>query len=284
MEGTAVVEIIYPPHPFICMVTFDTISHKNRVIWNKTSTSLISQVNVYKETFQNEIYEKIAEVPYINPGIYLDTNSFPLVRSYKYRISFVDTNNHQTDKSPYHKTIHLNIDAGIYGFNLIWNYYEGFEFLTYNIYRKIGTEPFVKIASVASNINSYTDFYVTSGVVTYYIEVVRPEPCHPELKSGDYSTIVSNIAAAAPLGIEENKKSGVIIYPNPALDKVFVVLNPNPGKFSTLELFRPNGQMIYTKKTSEARSELDLSMLTPGVYFIRISTENSIVVKKVIKE
>ena len=175
------------------------------VIWNKTDNGFISQVNIYKETSQNEVYEKIAEVPYVNPGIYLDTNSFPLVRSFKYRISFVDTNNHETEKSPHHKTIHLNIDAGIYGFNLIWNYYEGFEFLTYNIYRKIGAEPYVKIASVASNVNSYTDFYITSGVVIYYIEVVRPEPCHPELKSGGFSTIVSNIAAAAPWELKKTR-------------------------------------------------------------------------------
>jgi hypothetical protein len=284
MEGTAVVEVINPPHPFICMVTFDTLALKNKVIWNKTETTLISQVNIYKETYQNEIYEKIAEVPYANPGIYLDTNSFPLVRSYKYRISFVDTNNHQSDKSPYHKTIHLNIDAGIYGFNLIWNHYAGFEFLTYNIYRKIGTDPYVKIASVASNIDSYTDFYVTSGVVTYYIEVVRPEPCHPEFKSGDYSTIVSNIAAAAPLGIEQNQQTGVIVYPNPAKDKVFIVMDSRVIKSFRIELFQPNGQILFSKESMESRSEIDLSSLSSGVYFIRISTENSITVKKIIKE
>jgi hypothetical protein len=284
MEGTAVVEVINPPHPIICMVTFDTLTQKNKVIWNKTETTLISQVNIYKETYQNEIYEKIVEVPYSSPGIYLDTNSFPLVKSDKYRISFVDTNNHQSDKSPYHKTIHLNIDAGIYGFNLIWNYYEGFEFLTYNIYRKIGTESYAKIASVASNVNSFTDFYVTSGLVTYYIEVVRPEPCHPEMRSGDYSTIVSNVATAAPLGIEETQNSGVIIYPNPVKDKVFIVMDSRPGKSSHIELFQPNGQMLLSKESMESRSEVDLSPFNPGVYFIRISSGNSVVVRKIVKE
>lgn len=284
MEGTAIVTIINPPHPYICMVTFDTISQKNMVIWNKTETLLISHVNIYEETSQNEVYEKIAEVPYVNPGIYLDTNSYPLIRSFKYRISFVDTTNHESEKSPFHKTIHLNIGSGIYGFNLIWNYYEGFEFLTYNIYRKIGTEPYVKIASVASNVNSYTDFYVTSGVVTYYIEVVRPEPCHPNLKSSDFSTVVSNVAAAVPLGIEENQKSGVIIYPNPAKDKMFVLMDSRQVKSYRIELFQPNGQVLFSKESMENRSEIDLSTLNSGVYFVRISSENSTLVKKLIKE
>lgn len=284
MEGTAVVEIVNPPHPILCMVTFDTISQKNMVIWNKTETLLISHVNIYEETSQNEVYEKIAEVPYVNPGIYLDTNSYPLIRSFKYRISFVDTINHESEKTPFHKTIHLNIGAGIYGFNLIWNYYEGFEFLTYNIYRKIGAVPYVKIASVASNVNSYTDFYVTSGVVTYYIEVVRPEPCHPNLKSVDFSMVISNIAAAVPLGIEENQKSGVIIYPNPAKDKMFVLMDSRQVKSYRIELFQPNGQVLFSKESMETRSEIDLSTLNSGVYFVRISSENSTLVKKLIKE
>jgi hypothetical protein len=282
MEGDVLVTIIYPPQPHICMVTYDTVTQKNIVIWNKTETSLISQVNIYKETFQNEVYEKIAEVPYVNPGIYLDTNSFPLIRSFKYKISFVDTNNHETEKSPYHKTIHLNINAGIYGFNLIWNHYEGFEFLSYHIYRKLGNDPYELIAGIASNIDSYTDFYVQSGLVTYYIEVVRPEPCNP-LKSEGFNSVVSNVATAAPLGIEDDQKSGAIVYPNPAHDKAYVVLNSKTGKFNTLELFRPNGQLVYTTKSSDVRSDLDLSMLTSGVYFLRISSENSTVVKKIIK-
>lgn len=283
MEGQAVVEVINPPHPFICMVTFDTLHQKNKIIWNTPETNLISQVNIYKETYQNEIYEKIAEVPY-SPGIYLDVNSFPLVHSSKYRISFVDTNDHESDRSPYHKTIHLNIDAGIYGFNLIWNYYEGFEFLTYNIYRKIGTEPYVKIASVASNVNSYTDFYVTSGLVTYYIEVVRPEPCHPEFKAGDYSATVSNIATAAPLGLEGNRETGVVVYPNPARDKVFVAMEPGLAGSCRIELFRPNGQSLLVREASGPRTEIGLNDLDPGVYFIRISSEKSTVVKKIIKD
>jgi hypothetical protein len=283
MEGTAVVTIIYPPQPHICMVTFDTINQKNMIIWNKTETSLVSHVNIYKETFQNEVYEKIAEVPYVNPGIYHDTNSFPLIRSFKYRISFVDTADNETEKSPYHKTIHLNINAGIYGFNLIWNHYEGFEFLSYHIYRKLGDGPYELIAGVASNIDSYTDFYVQSGLVTYYIEVVRPEPCNP-LKSEGFSSVVSNVATAAPLGIEDNQKSGVIVYPNPAKDKVFIVRDSGQGKSSRIELFQPNGQLISSIESMEARSEIDLSTLCSGVYFIRISSENSTLVKKIIRE
>jgi hypothetical protein len=284
MEGTAVVTILYPPHQNICMVTFDTAAQKNKVIWNKIEGEHLSHFNIYKETFQNEHYEKIAEVPYTNLSVYVDENSQPLVKSDKYRISVTDSANHESDKSPYHKTIHLNINAGIYGFNLIWNHYEGFEYLSYHIYRKLGEGPYELIAGVASNVDSYTDFYLQPGLVTYYIEVVRPEPCTPSLKSQEYNSVVSNIATAAPLGIEDNRNTGIIVYPVPAHDKVFVVMSPDAGRSARIELFRPNGQLIQTLQPEEARSELDLTTLSAGVYFIRISSENSTVVKKIIKE
>jgi hypothetical protein len=51
-----------------------------------------------------------------------------------------------------------------------------------------------------------------------------------------------------------------------------------------IELFQPNGQILFSKESMESRSEIDLSTLSSGVYFIRISTENSITVKKIIKE
>ena len=284
MEGTAVVTILTLPHLNICMVTFDTTEQKNLIIWNKTEGEHLSHFNIYKETFQNEHYEKIAEVPYAHLSIYLDPNSQPLVKSDKYRISVSDSDGYESEKSPYHKTIHLNINSGIYGFNLIWNHYEGFEFLSYHIYRKLGDAPYELIAGLASNIDSYTDFYVQSGLVTYYIEVVRQEPCSPSLKGQTYNSIVSNIATAAPLGIDDHENTGVIVYPNPAKDKVFVVLNPKSDNSAKLELFRPNGQRIYEIQVVDVRTEMDFSRLLPGVYFIRLSFDNSTIVKKIIKD
>jgi hypothetical protein len=284
MLGTAVVSLIQFPDPKICMVTYDTLAQKNKIIWNKTDNTLISQVNIFKETSQNEVYEKIAEVPWSNPGIYIDENSFPLIRSFKYKLSYTDTAGVESEKSPYHKTIHLNINAGIYGFNLIWNHYEGFEFNTYNIYRKIGEGPYEEIAEIASNIDSYTDFYTTSGLVTYYIEVIRPEPCNPELKSGSYDAIVSNTATAAPLGLEDNAGTGFILYPNPVKDKLVVVRDPSVKGMLSIDLFELNGQILLSTTLSESRTELELTSLHPGIYFVRISSENSTAVNKIIKD
>jgi hypothetical protein len=284
MADTVAVTILYPAVPNICMVTFDTALQKNKIIWHKVEGIHLSHFNIYKETSQDEHYEKVGEVSYSSLSIYVDQNSFPLVKSDKYRITVCDSGTYESEKSPYHKTIHLNINAGIYGYNLIWNHYTGFEFLTYNIYRKLMEGPFEMIGSVASNIDSYTDFYMQPGLATYYVEVVRMEPCTPDKKDQIFNSVVSNTATAAPLGIEDNQKSGVIVYPNPAKDKVFIVTGAGHGNSSRIELFQPNGQLLFIRDITEIRSEVDLTNLDSGVYFLRISTEDSTVVKKIIKK
>jgi hypothetical protein len=284
MEGIAVVTIEGPPeHPFICMVTFDTLIQKNIVIWNKPANEGYSHFNVYKETFLNEIYDKIAEVPYPALSVYTDTTSHPLVRSDKYRLSVVDTNGAESEMSPYHKTIHLNINAGIYGFNLMWNHYEGFEFLTYNIYRKFESGSYEWIAHVASNIDSYTDFYVQPGIVTYYIEVVRPEPCNPTLKGSEYTSVYSNVATAAPLGIEENGTTGMIVYPNPAYDKL-VVSNPDLHNDNyRVEIWQMTGSQVLSRPVSGSQTVIDLSSIAPGVYLLRLVSDNTVYTRKFLK-
>jgi hypothetical protein len=185
--------------------------------------------------------------------------------------------------SPYHKTIHLNINAGIYGFNLMWNHYEGFEFLTYNIYRKFESGSYEWIAHVASNIDSYTDFYVQPGIVTYYIEVVRPEPCNPTLKGSEYSSVYSNVATAAPLGIEENGTTGMIVYPNPAYDKL-VVSNPDLHNDNyRVEIWQMTGSQVLSRPVSGSQTVIDLSSIAPGVYLLRLVSDNTVYTRKFLK-
>jgi len=284
MEGTAVV-IVTGEVPFqhICMVTFDTAVQKNKIIWNKADGVHLSHFNIYKEIYQNNIFEKIGEVPYTNFSTFVDESSDPLVKSDKYKISIVDSAGHESEKSPFHKTIHLNINPGIYGFNLIWNHYEGFEFKTYKIHRKFGNESWTLIDSVASNVDSYTDYYTTPGLSTYYIEVVRLEPCHPTIKSTEYLSVVSNTATAAPLGIEEDKLTGIMIYPNPVSERLVVSIPGDNEIFFHLEVFCPDGRKVMDENIKSHRTEYEVSDFPKGLYILKIEAENSLFVRKFFK-
>jgi hypothetical protein len=284
MAGNAVITLGgTPPQQHICMVTFDTLEQKNTIVWNKIEGPGLSHFNIYKETFVNGEFEKIAEVPYLDFSTYTDPNSFPLVKSDRYRISVSDSAGFESEKSPHHKTIHLNISAGIYGFNLIWNHYEGYDYVTYKIYRKLGTDPFEWLASVASNVDSYTDFYTQSGFATYYIEAVRLEPCNPSLKNSGFTSAISNYATAAPLGIGENGTGNVSIYPNPMEDRLNIERKDNQSGFVNLKIVSQLGQVLLQQVLTGTKTQVDLSGLVSGLYFVQLDGAGWHAVRKIVK-
>jgi hypothetical protein len=282
MAGVAVVTASAPPAtPNICMVTFDTAASKNKIIWNKHPGQHLSHVNIFRETYQNNVYNKIGEVPYSNLSVFVDPTSDPLIKSDKFRISVSDSSGHESEKSPYHKTIHLNINPGTFGFNLIWNHYEGFDFLTYRIHRKHNGAAWEVIDSLAGNVNSYTDFYSESGVTTYYIEVVRQEPCNPSLKDNGILSVISNTAAAAPLGSQEIGNSGISTFPNP----VTVTLNVLSRGHEVLqaEILRLDGVSVYKGSLTCPKSGINVSDLENGLYILKLTGNNLVTVRKFVK-
>ena len=283
MDGVAVVTIIGGPiYQHICMVSYDTTAHKNLIIWNKVDNGRVGHFNVYRETYQLNHYEKIAEVPYSQLSVYLDPDADPLVKADKYRLSVTDTTGEEYEKCPYHQTIHLNINPGIYGFNLILNHYIGFEFLTYKIHRKLGTGPYTVIDSVSSAVDSYTDVYTTSGLATYFIEVVRPEPCNPT-KNSAYASVLSNTVTSAPLGLEEDELSGILIYPNPVHERLIVSIPGERQATFALEIYRPDGRKVYESQIPEGATSLNILDYQTGLYILKVKGSSAVFVTKFFK-
>jgi len=217
------------------------------IVWNKITGPHLSYFNIYKQTFQENVFTKVGQVPYNNFSTFVDTTTDPIIMAQKYEMSVTDSTGNESIKCPYHKTVHLEVSPGVQGFNLIWNPYEGFTFYTYRIHRKLNTGAWQLIDSIASDQISYTDPYTTSGLTTYYIEVIRYLPCNPTLKSGSYESIVSNSMTSAPLGISEINASKVLVYPNPVQQKVNIIL-PTSGTISShLELYTVDGRKFLEK-------------------------------------
>ncbi len=287
MYDSAVVTIsgAPPTTPNICMVTYDTTTSKYEVIWDKpTGVYNLSHYNIYKQTYQSNVYAKIGQVPFSSMSTYVDTTSHPLVHWDRYELSVTDTNGVESALSPDHMTIHLDASSGFTGFNLTWNSYIGFTFQTYRIHRKHESGPWIVIDSVAADSYTllYTDPYFESGVTNYYIEVVKPYPCYPTLKDNVYQSVVSNVAVSAPLGITENKQGGIMIYPNPAQDKLFIT-NQTTGKFEAA-IFTMDGRLLNNYSLSGTKAVLDVADLTDGMYIIKIRNDQGVFVDKFLKE
>lgn len=285
MNGSAVVTVTgYVPKQYICMVTYDTLSQRNKLIWNKITEPHLSHFNIYRQTYQENIFAKIAQVPYTSFSTFVDTTANPIIMAHKYEMSVTDSSGNESEKSSYHKTIHLEVSPGVQGFNLIWNTYEGFSFYTYKIHRKLNTGAWQLIDSIASDLTSYTDPYTSSGLVTYYIEVIRYAPCNPSMKSGGYESVVSNTMTTAPLGIVEINASRVMVYPNPAQQKIKVILPSPMDVCGHLEIYSVDGRKFLEQSLCQLKTELDISTFPSGIYFVRIISQEGIGIGKFMKE
>ena len=166
--------------PELCIVGVDSANH-NRLVWERHSSVLIDSFYVYKESYIAGQYDKIGSIPYTQTSLFVDINSNPAVKSYRYKIAAVDTCGGLTLLGNYHKTIHLTINAGLNGsWNLIWDGYEGFIFNSYRIYRGTNVNNMSLLTQLASTANSYTDLNPPSGAVYYQIEVVKTSGCYPD--------------------------------------------------------------------------------------------------------
>jgi photosystem II stability/assembly factor-like uncharacterized protein len=73
------------------------------------------------------------------------------------------------------------------------------------------------------------------------------------------------------------------IYPNPASDKITVEISSNPSK-SELSILNINGQELITGQITESRTQLDISNLSEGVYFVRLTGEKTVQLGKFVKQ
>ena len=268
-------------NPDICIVSIDSISGKNVIVWNKPVTSAIDHFNIYGEGMQANGFNLLNSVPYSSMSVFVDITSNPAQQAYRYEISAVDTCGAETVLSAYHKSIHLTINQGMgTTYNLIWSYYEGFTFPSYNIYR--GTSPLnmTLLTTLASTLNSYTDLTPPTGYVYYQIEAVNPNPCTPS--KTNYNSAKSNIASNNVSIIYNymDNTIGVSVYPNPATDNLTIEA---PQK-SVIEILNIEGQIIKSISANENYTTFDISGFARGMYFVKIQTKNSVGVWKVVKE
>ncbi len=76
--------------------------------------------------------------------------------------------------------------------------------------------------------------------------------------------------------VVENEEEAVSVYPNPVKDRLFV----KAENLQSVEVYNIVGQHVMATKDAV----IDLSALTEGVYFIRISCDGKIITKRVVKQ
>ncbi|NOZ46889.1 MAG: hypothetical protein GXO79_08910, partial [Chlorobi bacterium] len=205
--AVAVIKADKPPVNPICLVTVDTATNYNEIVWEKLQPAGIDHYNIYKESTQSDVYFVAGSVPVDSLSIFTDTLSNSLVRSWRYKLSAVDECGVESELSEPHKTMHLNVNLGTGGdINLIWEPYEGIDFSTYFIYRDSASTGWVLFDSIPANITSWSDVSSPGLQYRYFIELRHPYGCSIT-KATNRNASRSNTASSTSSGTQSSENS-----------------------------------------------------------------------------
>jgi PKD repeat protein len=100
---------------------------------------------------------------------------------------------------------------------------------------------------------------------------------------------LDDVTLTGTVGIPQgvNHSNAIHVYPNPTTGIVNVSIDNLNGD-AMVQLFSTQGQTVVSKKVLNAAGvvtrQLDLSPLSKGVYFLKVTTPDATVVKKIVKE
>ncbi|NTV85053.1 MAG: T9SS type A sorting domain-containing protein, partial [Bacteroidales bacterium] len=278
--------LAYPETP-ICMVTVDSATNMNVIVWEKPASDLINNFVVYKESNEANVYEIIGTVNYAAESMVTDTNSNPNIKSYRYKIGFQDAEGNLFPAGDFHQTIHLTINQGVgNSWNLIWTNYLGFNVSSYNIYRKAGNGNFEMISSISASFTSYTDLSAPEGDVFYMVEVVNPNGCSPN-RDGEYASAWSNVASNSFAGVNDNiNELPLSTYPNPANDKLNISFSEALQGSVIILLSDLTGRTVYSRQVEDMKMNsvytINTADLKEGIYMMKVSSEKGSATRKII--
>jgi hypothetical protein len=286
MDTSGMFTIFTFPETPVCMVSVDSLTNYNVVIWEKPVSDIISDFLVYRETDEANIYEVIDTVGYEEITMVTDSGSNPGMRPYRYKIGFIDLENRVFPAGDYHQTIHLTINQGVNNdWNLIWTPYIGFDYSSYKIMRKADSGDYEQIATVSASFNSFTDFNAPTGEVFYMIKIDHPGGCNPALRDGDFTSVYSNVATNSLVSVAESKDLDFSIYPVPADDRINVSFGGKITGKARLSISDLAGRTVYSEDFNDLRPGQIISInsngIKAGMYLIRVTSGENNAVRKI---
>jgi hypothetical protein len=85
--------------------------------------------------------------------------------------------------------------------------------------------------------------------------------------------------------IRESRSNNILImvYPNPARD-IITIETSEANFIGSLSIINCSGQQFITRQFTKPKMQIDISNLPSGVYFVRLTNDNTVAVGKIIKD
>ncbi len=118
--------------------------------------------------------------------------------------------------------------------------------------------------------------YTPTSTGNYYVIVTDLNGCISN---------ISNVINVLFTGITNNQtnETGVYLYPNPS-NKYITIESKSICNDGLVSIYNIKGELLIQNAFQQSKIKIDISMLTKGIYFVKVKTDNGIVVKKLVKE
>ncbi|MEI6852832.1 MAG: T9SS type A sorting domain-containing protein [Bacteroidota bacterium] len=129
--------------------------------------------------------------------------------------------------------------------------------------------------------DSSTVFTGIKDSTYYFYSIASDNVGHIESPPASYDLELKTIDIT---GVSElGQKNGYNIFPNPATETI-TIENISFIKTESIFIYNQQGQLILKRSMQDAKTSIDISSLSNGLYLIKISNLNGFVVKKFLKQ
>ena len=142
-------------------------------------------------------------------------------------------------------------------------------------YRLQGTEAWTTI--VVNN----TLVTISAGLEAYSTYELRVQAVCADGVVSDWSNML--VAVAQGTGVEDHLAKAVNLYPNPATEMIAVEVSDANIMITGVEVYNVYGQLINTIVSTENPLRINVSDLSNGMYYVRVTTDNGVVTKNFVK-
>jgi len=272
--------------PQICMVTVDTATGNNLIVWEKNSSAPVESYNVYRESVVAGEYDLIGNILADDLSVFEDTIADPFSQGYIYKITALDAGDNESDLNlcKPHKTIHLltSINTEEYSIQCDWDKYYGFDYGTFIIYRALKGSRLDSIHAISRSFSTWIDRSSVENVdYVYRIAARRLESCYPtgntKAGTGPYSHSMSNIddnRLQATGKVDIKSMESLQIFPNPFSDYTTIRFpNPDHSYFQLIVRDLSGKAVMSMSKITEEQVVINRGNLKAGYYSVEVVGE-----------
>lgn len=268
-----------------CLVSSDTGSTFNTVVWEKANKYATDSFYIYRAVSPDTNYIRVGAIGRDSLSVYDDVTSNPDSVSYRYKIATLDTCGNHSALSPYHQTMLLTYTGSG---NFQWTPYEveGSSSLVslYEFYfDSLGNGDWQVLAYYGWNQTTANDpNYLLHTNGRYKVVAQLTVSCNP---SRSIQTISSNIIGhPLVLGVGAGNNAKIVVAPNPTRNYAEITLMGG-ARVQSISLVDELGNRLQPQfsLTGTAKLKVDLTQVAAGIYYVVVNCDNALYSGKLVK-